>query len=95
MSIIWDLGGSAAQFSQVVFEYSQDGTVFETLGAASYLEDTWQHSIGISLPRDQNFFIRGRGYYQTGVWNGSGSTQISTRMIYLPTIELYLPAVLR
>jgi hypothetical protein len=36
-----------------------------------------------SLPFDQNIFIRARGYYTTGISNGSGSVVESVRNAYL------------
>jgi hypothetical protein len=37
------------------------------------------------LPRDQNIYIRARGYHRSGAWNGSGSVIEAVKLVYLPS----------
>ncbi len=50
---------------------------------------------GLALPPNRNLFIRARGYYATGLDNGSASVVESVRNVYLTRHTIYLPLVLR
>jgi hypothetical protein len=86
-TVTWTGGGSSPQFSRVVFEQSTDnGATYTflgngTLGGPSYT------LTGLNLPDSQNILIRARGFYGTGLGNGSESMTESVRnaFIILPT----------
>jgi len=45
----------------------------------------WQLT-GLSLPVNENFYVRARGYATGGLYNGSGSLFESVRIFYLKPI---------
>ena len=73
---------SVAQFTRVAFEYSTDGVNYIPLGNGTPTGGSWMLS-GLSLATGQNIFIRARGYYRTGGYNGSESITESVRNAFL------------
>jgi hypothetical protein len=69
---------------------------YTPLGAGTRSAGGWQLT-GLALPRAQNLFIRARGYYATGINNGSSSVVESVRNVFLKNWEilLFLPLILR
>jgi uncharacterized delta-60 repeat protein len=81
-SITWWRTRSSPEVSYVIFEYSTDGLHYDVLGQGIRSPNFWQLT-GLSLPKAQNLWIRARGYYNTGVYNGSSSIVESVRYVYL------------
>jgi len=82
-AISWTRGGSSAQFAHVTFESSTDNVNYSLLGNGTRAGSTWILN-GLSLPTEQNTFIRARGYYGAGQENGSGSLMESVRSAFIP-----------
>ena len=95
-TVTWTRSGAGPEVWRVTFESSTDGVTFTLLGAGTRIAGGWQLS-GLALPRGQNLFIRARGDYATGQFNGSGSVVESVRNVYLinQPYRLYLPLVMR
>ena len=70
--LTWTRSGSGPEVSGVTFEMSTNGTLYSLLGSASRVAGGWELG-GLSLPQNQEVFIRARGYYSTGYQTGSGS----------------------
>ena len=81
-TIAWLRSGAGPEVGRVTFESSPDGAGYTALGSGTRIAGGWQLT-GQSLPISQNLFIRARGYYATGVRNGSGSIVESVRNVYL------------
>ncbi|MEY2577871.1 MAG: hypothetical protein QOI49_695, partial [Verrucomicrobiota bacterium] len=77
-AITWRRGGAGPQFTRVDFEFSFDNVSYSSLGNGTSTGNDWSLT-GLSLPTGQNFFVRGRGYYGTGHFNGSASIAESVR----------------
>ncbi len=80
-AITWMRGGSSPQFGQVTFESSTDNANYTHLGNGTADGSNWSLT-GLSLPTSQNFYIRARGYYSTGLFVGSGSIAESVRTAF-------------
>jgi len=95
-TVTWTRSGASPEIWRVTFELSTDSVNFTLLGAGTRSAGGWQLS-GISLPPNQNLFIRARGYYATGLYNGSGSVVESVRNVYLSgwAAVIFLPIVVR
>jgi len=93
-TVTWTRSGAGPEVWRVTFESSTDGVTYTPLGAGTHITGGWQLS-GLTLPRGQNLFIRARGYYATGMYNGSASVVESVRNVYFPRSTIYLPLVLR
>jgi hypothetical protein len=89
-SITWTLRNASPQVYRVTFEKSTDGTHYTFLGDGDYVSGNWALD-GLDLPMGQEFWIRARGYYSTGRFNGSGSILQTVTKITC----LFLPMVLR
>ena len=87
--------GAGPEVVQVTFELSTDGVSYAPLGIGTRSFEGW-HLDGLALPFGQNLFIRARGYYATGGYNGSGSVVEAVRNAYLTSFPVaYLPLVMR
>lgn len=98
-AVHWTLGGSSPQMSRVVFEQSTDGVTYTPLGngtgnLAPFLKSKGDESIfaptvaswtltGLNLPTGQNIYIRARGYYRGGYFNGSESITETVKNAFL------------
>jgi uncharacterized delta-60 repeat protein len=94
--VAWTLSGSCPQVWQARFESSSDGTNWTSLGVGVWTNGAWKLS-GLSLPLYETFYIRARGLYTTGMFNGSQSIMQSVRQFYLtprvvPTIAITTPS---
>jgi hypothetical protein len=78
----WMRSGAGPEVWRVAFESSADGVNYAPLGDANRIPGGWELT-GLDLPRGVNSFIRARGYYSTGFYNGSGSIIESVRMMFL------------
>ena len=56
-SLFWDRNGSGPELTWTTFEYSTNGTSWSLLGSGSQIPGRWQLT-GLSLPFNQNFYIR-------------------------------------
>ena len=85
--LMWARSGAGPEIQRVTFEASGDGMTYGLAGSASRVAGGWQVT-GVSLPPNQNYFVRARGYYATAQNNASGSVVESIRQVYLacPTI---------
>ncbi len=81
-TITWTRGGSSAQFTRVTFESSTDNVNYTPLGNGTAAGSNWILT-GLSLPIGQNIYIRARGYYRGGFFNGSESITESVRNVFL------------
>ena len=81
-SITWTRGGSSPQLARVTFEKSTDGANYTPLGNGTAAGGNWTLT-GLSLPTGQNFYIRARGYYRSGILNGSESITESVRNAFI------------
>jgi hypothetical protein len=77
-TLTWLRSGASPEVWRVTFESSADGVSYTPLGAGTRITGGWQLA-GLTLPHDQNLFIRARGYYATGRYNGSASVVESVR----------------
>ena len=71
-TVTWTRSGASPEVRHVTFEQSPDNVTYTLLGAGTRITDGWQLS-GLTLPLNLDLFIRARGYYATGVNNGSES----------------------
>jgi uncharacterized delta-60 repeat protein len=89
-SVTWTLGGSSPQLAHATFESSTDNVNYSFLGDATATGSDWTLS-GLNLPTGQNLYIRARGYYGSGEFNGSESIRESVRNAFLnplPTLNI-------
>jgi|GEM_PF-791449 len=72
--VTWARGGSSPPFTRVTFEYSNDAVSYTLLGSGipQSGSSNWTLS-GLNLPSGQNFYIRARGYYRSGLYSSSDS----------------------
>jgi hypothetical protein len=77
-TLTWLRSGAGPEVWRVAFLFSTDGVNWTPLGAGTRITGGWQLA-GLSLPHNQNLFIRARGYYATGFQNGSASIVASVR----------------
>ena len=82
-TITWTRGGSSPQFTRVTFESSTDNVNYTPLGNGTAAGSNWTLT-GLSLPTGQNIYIRARGYYRSGYFNGSESITESVRNAFIP-----------
>jgi uncharacterized delta-60 repeat protein len=92
-SITWTRNGSAPQFNRVTFDYRPEGGSYFALGSGAASGNNWILS-GLNLPTEQNIYVRARGYYRTGIWNGSESIEETVRNAFIGPV-LLLNAVSR
>ena len=81
-TITWTRGGSSPQFTRVTFESSTDNVNYTPLGNGTAAGSNWTLT-GLSLPTGQNIYIRARGYYRSGYYNGSESITESVRNAFV------------
>jgi hypothetical protein len=81
-TITWARGGSSPQLTRVTFESSADGVNYTLLGHGTAAGNNWVLT-GLSLPIEQNFYVRARGCYRSGYRNGSESIAESVRNVYI------------
>jgi len=83
-TVTWTRGGSSPQFTRVTFEYSADNVDYTLLdnGIPQSGSNNWTLT-GRSFPTRLNFYIRARGYYRSGIYNGSESMTESVRNAFL------------
>jgi uncharacterized delta-60 repeat protein len=75
-------GGAGPQFTRVTFESSTDNLNSTFLGNGTVAAGGWILT-GLNLPTGQNLYIRARGYYRSGFYNGSESIAESVRNAFL------------
>jgi uncharacterized delta-60 repeat protein len=81
-TVTWTRSGSSPELTNVTFEYSSDNVNYTPLGNGTAAGSAWTLA-GLSLPFEQNFYIRARGYYQGGISTGSESITESVRNVFL------------
>ena len=81
-TVTWTRGGSSPQFARVTFESSTDNVNYTPLGNGTAAGSNWTLT-GLSLPTGQNIYIRARGYYRSGYFNGSESITESVRNAFI------------
>lgn len=91
-SITLRLQNASPQVHRVTFAYSLDGIIYTSLGQGKYVMGNWVLEEQ-SLPAEQDVWIRARGYFNAGQFNGSGSILEKVR-IFKPN-AIYLPLFLR
>ncbi len=90
-TVTWTRGGSSPQFARVTFEYSTDNVNYIPLGNGTAAGSNWTLT-GLSFPIGQNIYIRARGYYGSGEFNGSESITESVRNAFVTAAPLQLTA---
>jgi hypothetical protein len=95
-TVTWMRSGSSPEVWRVTFESSIDGIIYTPLGEGVRITGGWELT-GLELQIGQNLFLRARGYYMTGAYNGSSSVIESVRNVYLPApvYESFLPMITR
>jgi uncharacterized delta-60 repeat protein len=81
-TIIWTRSGASAQLTRATFESSTDNVTYSPLGNGTAAGSNWTLN-GLSLPTNQHFYLRARGYYRTGSRNGSESITESVRDAFI------------
>ncbi|MBK8466695.1 MAG: hypothetical protein IPL32_12775 [Chloracidobacterium sp.] len=81
-TVTWTRSGSSPQLERVTFESSTDNVNYTPLGNGTATGDTWSLT-GLNLSTGQNIYIRARGYYRSGAFNGSESIAESVRNAFL------------
>jgi hypothetical protein len=81
-TVTWTRGGSSPQLARVTFESSTDNLNYTPLGNGAASGSNWTLT-GLSLPTKQNLYVRARGYYRGGDFNGSESITESVRNAFL------------
>lgn len=76
--ILWTIRGPMPDFSHVTFETSTNGVIYSPLGNATRISGGWLID-RLNLPKDQNIFVRARGFYGSG----SGSICESVKLSFL------------
>ncbi len=92
-AITWTLRNASPQVHRVTFELSTDGTHYTFLGNGDYVQGKWVLE-ELVLPMGQEIWIRARGYYDTGRFNGSGSVLEDGNTFKLD-VNIFLPLVMR
>ena len=81
-TVTWTRGGSSVRSTRVTFESSTDNVAYTPLGNGTAAGSNWTLT-GLNLPTGQNLYIRARGYYSSGFYNGSESVTESVRNVFL------------
>ena len=81
-TITWLRGGSSPHLTRALFEYSTNGVNYTFLGHAVSAGSHWSLT-GLGLPAAQSFYIRARGFYNTGYHNGSESIAEFVQTVFL------------
>ena len=81
-TVTWTLGGASPQLARVVFEYSPDNVNYTALGNGTAAGSSWTLT-GLTLPIEQNFYVRARGFYRGGCQSGSESIMESVRNAFI------------
>jgi uncharacterized delta-60 repeat protein len=87
-AITWHLSGASPEVWRVTFESSTNGTTYIPLGHATRSPEGW-HLDGLKLPKQQDLWIRARGFYGTGFYNGSGAVLESVFYVFAPPVIHY------
>ncbi|MEP7341139.1 MAG: putative Ig domain-containing protein, partial [Acidobacteriota bacterium] len=84
--IYWGRTNAGPEVRRVSFETSTDGVNFSFVGAGTYsVLGAWTLT-GLSLPTNQNFYVRARGFYGGGWRGNSGSIVESVRQSYIAAV---------
>ncbi len=81
LTITWLRSQSAPEVYNVYFEESQDMITWTYLGQAARISGGWQMT-GLSLPFNQNRYVRARGMAYGGLYDSSTSIIESVRLYY-------------
>ena len=81
-TITWNRSGASPELAYATFELSNDAVNYTALPNPVRVSGGWQLN-GLSLPSQQNLFIRARGFYSTGRGNSSGSMVETVRNVFL------------
>ena len=68
--------------TRVTFESSTNNVTYTPLGNGTAAGSNWTRT-GLNLSTQQNLFIRARGHYSGGLFNGSESIQESVRNAFI------------
>jgi hypothetical protein len=86
-------GGASPQFTRVTFESSTNNLNYTFLGNGTVAAGDWTLT-GLNLPTEQNLYIRARGYYRSGMHDGSESIAESVRNAFLTPLVAMPPPFL-
>ena len=94
----WLRSGTGPELERVTFEISGDNSTWTSIGTGSRVAGGWQLAAGVMLPEENFRYIRTRGYYTSGTFNGSGSVIESVWQVYRPGSAfpwpMFLPAMI-
>jgi uncharacterized delta-60 repeat protein len=76
------LRSDSGEVSRVTFDLSTDGTNYVPLGEGTRIGSDWRLG-GVTLPFARNVLVRVRGYFSSGLGNGSSSIVESVRTFFL------------
>jgi uncharacterized delta-60 repeat protein/uncharacterized repeat protein (TIGR01451 family) len=88
-AVSWIRGGPGPEPWRTTLELSTDGITYTLLGEGVRVPGGWQLT-GLSLPREQNLFLRARGFCSVGSYVSSGMIVESRRNVYLHAADLVL-----
>jgi uncharacterized delta-60 repeat protein len=87
-NVTWTRNGSSPQFTRVIFEVSNDNMNYSLLGEGRASGRNWfLTGRGLRFAPRQNCYIRARGFYRTGQYNGSESITESVRNAFIKPIQ--------
>ncbi len=81
-SVQWRRSGSGPELYRVWFERSDNGSAWTALGEATRITGGWSLD-GLTLPRNQNLWLRARGMANNGYSAASVSLIESVRLVYM------------
>jgi len=88
-NIIWTRNGSSPQFTRVTFDYSTNNVTYSRLGNGKAAAGKWfLATTSLRFPTNVNFYIRARGYYRSGRFNGSESITETVRNAFIRPTRL-------
>ncbi|HEU0207335.1 MAG TPA: dockerin type I domain-containing protein, partial [Candidatus Udaeobacter sp.] len=93
-AITWTRGGASPELERVTLEFSTDGVNYTALTDPVRIATGWQRT-GLSLPTQQNIFLRARGYSVSGEFGGSRSLIETIRNVFLSPAPAPLTIVSR
>ncbi len=87
-TIRWMRSQSSPEIYNVIIESSSDMTTWTYLGSGTRIPGDWELT-GLSLPFDENHYVRARGRAYGGYYNSSTSIIESVRQFYNPSYVVY------
>ena len=93
-TVTWTRGGSSPRLSRVTFEISTNNVSYSFLGHGTATGAHWTLT-DLNLPTGQNIYMRARGHYRSGRYNGSESITESVRNVFLAPLSARITSIAR